>query len=67
MNNNSRIVTVKLSRVELCYLMTATTSIAQMLQQEGHSASKWEALHDNLREQLDAFDKKNGVKEEAAQ
>ena len=62
MNYNSRTVTVKMSRSDLCNLLMATTSIAQTLQEEGREASKWGALHDKLREQLDAFDERNGIK-----
>ena len=61
MSYNSRTVTVKMTRIELCDLLIATTSIAQGLEAEGHTANKWHTLHDKLREQLDAFDEKNGM------
>ena len=60
MTYNQRTVSVKLTRIEVCDLLIATTSIAQQLKKEGHTASKWEALHDKLSEQLTAFDAKNG-------
>lgn len=59
---NSKTVTVKMARIDLCDLLIATNSIANMLKAEGHTAHKWEALHDKLREQLDSFDEKNGMK-----
>ena len=60
LNYNSKTVTVKISRRELCDILIATTSIANSLKDEGHTARKWESLHDKLKEQLAAFDEKNG-------
>ena len=62
MSYNSRTVTVKMSRIDLYDHLIATTSIAQTLKNEGRPTRKWDALHDKLREQLDAFDEKNGMK-----
>ena len=61
MSYNGRTVNVKMTRIELCDLLIATTSIAQGLKAEGHTAKKWGALHDKLREQLNAFNEKNGM------
>lgn len=60
MSYNQRTVTLKISRLELCDLLIATTSIANSLEKDGHTARKWRSLHDKLQEQLTAFDKKNG-------
>jgi hypothetical protein len=53
-------LTLKISRLELCDLLIATTSVANALEKDGHTAKKWRDLHDKLEEQLNAFDKKNG-------
>lgn len=47
---NAKTVTVKLTRGELCRLLILITGIG-----EGES---WERLHDKLRDQLEAFDKR---------
>ena len=47
---NDKTVTVKLTRGELCRLLILITGVG-----EGES---WKRLHDKLRDQLDAFDKK---------
>ena len=74
MSYNSRTVTLKVSRLEVCDLMLSTTHIVNDLRQEiadplttetrrnicQSSIKKWEALHDKLSEQLTAFDAKNG-------
>ena len=60
LNYNSKTVTVKISRKELCDILIATTSIANSLKDEGYTARKWESLHDKLKEQLAIFDAKNG-------
>lgn len=48
---NDKTVTVKLTRGELCRLLVATASLSR-------ESDSWKRLHDKLREQLDAFDKK---------
>lgn len=63
MNYKSITVPVKISRVELCDLLIATTAIAQAFKAEGGYSRKWEILHDKLKEQLDAFDAKNGTED----
>ena len=60
MNYNSKTVNVQISRLELCDILIATTSIANSLKANGHTAHKWETLHEKLKEQLTAFDAKNG-------
>ena len=62
MSYNSRTMTVKMTRIELCDLLIATTSVAHSLESEGHTANKWHTIHDKLLEQLEAFDEKNGMK-----
>lgn len=52
---NQRIVTVKITRKELCDLMLACTCAKH---NAGDSGEKWQKLHDTLKEQLDAFDEK---------
>ena len=47
---NDKTVTVKLTRGELCRLLILITGIG-----EGES---WKRLHDKLRDQLEAFDKR---------
>lgn len=61
MTYNQKIVTAKLSRIEICDLLIATTSIAMHLEKQGHTATKWKSLHDKLRNILTEFDKKNGM------
>ena len=60
---HSKTVPVKISRSDLCDILVAITSVAKALESEGYSARKWEILHENLNEQLDTFDAKNGGKE----
>lgn len=60
MTYNRKTVTVKIYRAELCDILIATASIAHELKAEGHTATKWESLHDKLKEQLATFDAKNG-------
>lgn len=62
MNYKSKTVPVKISRDELRDMLIATTAIAQAFKAEGYSR-KWEILHDKLKEQLDAFDAKNGTED----
>ena len=63
MNYNSKTVPVKISRRDLCDILFAITCVAKALESEGYSARKWEILHENLNEQLDTFDAKNGGNE----
>lgn len=63
MNYKSKTVPVKTSRDELCDMLIATTAIAQAFKAEGGYSRKWEILHDKLKEQLDAFDAKNGTED----
>ena len=63
MNYKSKTVPVKISRVELCDMLIATTAIAQAFKAEGRYSRKWKILHDKLKEQLDAFDAKNGTED----
>lgn len=60
MNYNSKTVPVKISRSDLCDILVAITSVAKALESDGYSARKWEILNNNLKEQLAAFDAKNG-------
>ena len=63
MTYNSKTVPVKISRRELCDILCAIRSVAESLDLEGHSAHKWEILYYNLKDQLNAFDEKNGGNE----
>ena len=63
MDYNSKTVPVKISRSDLCDILVAITSVAKALDSDGYSARKWEILHGNLKEQLVAFDAKNGGNE----
>lgn len=70
---NGKTVNVKMKRIELCDLLIATTCITIDQRNEYNapttsedrkqilagSMKKWEALHDMLRAQLDAFDEKH--------
>ena len=60
MTYNQHTVSIKLTRIELCDLLIATTSTAFQLEREGKNASKWHAVHDKLEAQLEAWDKKHG-------
>lgn len=44
-------------------MLIAATAIAQAFKAEGGYSRKWEILHDKLKEQLDAFDAKNGTED----
>lgn len=61
---NQRTVTVKMARVDLCNLLIACTSANAIARQnatdrgENVERTHWDDLHDLLKEQLDAFDKK---------
>ena len=63
MNYNCKTVPVKISRSDLCDILVAITSVVKALESEGYSSRKWETLHNNLKEQLAAFDAKNGGNE----
>ena len=63
MNYNCKTVPVKISRRELCGILCAIRCVAESLDLGGHSSRKWEILHENLKEQLDTFDAKNGGNE----
>ena len=63
MNYKGKTVPVKISRRELCDILCAITSVAKALEFEGYDCHKWEILHENLKEQLDTFDAKNGGNE----
>lgn len=54
--NNSRTVTVKITRRELVDLLIACTACSE---NANDPANKWNKLHDKLREQLALFDLKN--------
>ena len=54
MTYNERTVNVKISRIELCDLILATTSLKHSTE-----AQKWGKLHDKLKEILNDFDEKN--------
>lgn len=54
---NQKTVTLKLKRIEICDLLLACTSVSSALHDEGHSAEKWDALHDKLSQILADFDK----------
>lgn len=56
MTLNQRTYTVKISRIELCDLLLACTTISD----ETNAAKKWNDLHDKLMKQLDDQDAKNG-------
>ena len=57
---NQKTVTIKMKRIELCDLILACTNAMQNANDGGE---KWKKLHDMLKEQLDAFDEKQGVTE----
>lgn len=54
--NNSRTVTVKITRRELVDLLVVLTACSENV---NDPANKWNKLHDKLREQLALFDLKN--------
>lgn len=53
LNNNSRTVTLKLQRREVCDLLLALTLISHE-----SDATKWAALHDKVKGILNTFDEK---------
>lgn len=54
---NERIVTLKLTRIDVCDLLLACTALDTATDSDNH---KWEQLHDKLNGILDEFDKKQG-------
>lgn len=63
MTYKSKTVPFKISRGDLLDILCAIRCVATSLVSEGYSARKWEILYDNLKEQLGAFDAKNGGNE----
>ena len=55
---NQKTVTIKLKRGYVIDLLLACLRCAEAAAAGGESGAKWDYLHDELREQLDAFDKK---------
>lgn len=55
---NEKTVTIKLKRRYVTDLLLACLRCAEAAKDGGDSGTKWDYLHDTLREQLDAFDKK---------
>ena len=53
---NSKKMTVELSRIEVCDLLLACLAAKEIANDEG---KKWTRLHDELKEQLKAFDEAN--------
>ena len=54
MTYNQKTVTMKLSRIELCDLLIACNTCADV-----SNADKWSKLHDKLKAILDEFDEKH--------
>lgn len=54
---NEKTVTVKIKRIQLCDLLLAC-SVLDKASDKG--TKKWRELHDQLKEILDDFDKKQG-------
>ena len=55
---NHRTVNVKITRIELCKLITVCTALKFELEKENHSAQGLAELREKLKQQLDAFDAK---------
>ncbi len=55
---NHKTVNVKISRIELCNLITACTSVKINIENENYNAQKWTELIEKLKTQLNEFDKK---------
>lgn len=55
---NQKTVTIKLKRRNVIDMMLASTEIQGAAQKAGESGEKWVYLHDVLKEQLEAFDRK---------
>ena len=58
-NINDKTVTVKLTRGELCRLLIFLAG--NMFDNTGNPRTTLLKIHDNLHDQLEAFDKKNGI------
>lgn len=58
---NERTVSVSMKRIDLCNLMLACSNTAYLLEQNGKPATKWNALHDQLKAALDAFDREQSM------
>ena len=54
MTYNMRTRTLKLSRIQVCDLLIATTALREF-------GEKWEKLHDEIRNQLDKQDEKDPI------
>lgn len=54
---NEKIVTLKITRIDLCDLMLACTAIDNATDNDN---VKWAKLHDKLKGILDEFDQKQG-------
>ena len=71
MSRNSETMSLKLSRLDMCDLMIATHCIYFQMDMEARdsetsetrknvlreSMKKWERLHDEIRQQINAFDR----------
>lgn len=71
-------MTIKIDRAHVCKLMFACSSLYNSMMKESldpdtnpdrkekaySSAGMWERIHDELKEQLDAFDKKEAERRE---
>lgn len=57
---NEQTVTVTMKRIDLCNLLLACSSIEYLMRQNGERHKKWHALHEHLRNALEAFDKEQG-------
>lgn len=55
---NQRTVTIKLKRGYVVDMLLACLRCSEAAKDGGESGAKWDYLHDELRAQLDAFDKK---------
>lgn len=56
MTPNQKSMTLKLTRIDVCDLLLACTTVA-----DESGAEKWGKLHEKLLNQLDDFDEKNGI------
>lgn len=54
--HNEKTVTLKLKRIDVCNMITATTALKRET-----GAERWGLLHDKLKQILDDFDEKNPV------
>jgi len=53
---NNKIMTLELKRIDVCDLLLACLAAKEMANDEG---KKWTRLHDELKDQLKAFDEAN--------